>query len=123
MIHNIDGKSETRKIPKYSFWISFDSHIYSTSIDHINTAYYGITARWIRLLIKVWHDVTTYTPYVNEITFRNLLSFFSRQKERMELSSLGFICSKSVPKMFGIMKRIGSLANIWNETIKQEIIN
>lgn len=101
VIHNIDGVSLRNDNSQNCLSILAQSpSIYIlASIDHINA-----TLLWDQTKLShfrwVWHDTTTYEPYIDEVSYEN--SLLVQRSETVGLSSLNHIIEALTPNACGI---------------------
>ena len=105
IIHNIDGSSLRSEKAQTALSILAQSpHVHLVaSIDHINASLIWDQARLSRFN-WVWHDVTTYEPYLEETSYEN--SLMVRQSGALALSGLRHVLQSLTPNAQGIFKLI-----------------
>lgn len=105
IIHNIDGAPLRSEKAQTAFSILAQSpyvHVVA-SIDHINASLIWDQGRLSRFN-WVWHDVTTYEPYLEETSYEN--SLVVKQSGALALSGLRHVLQSLTPNAQGIFKLI-----------------
>ena len=105
VVHNIDGpslRSEKAQTPLSILAQSPHVHVLA-SIDHINASLVWDQGRLSRFN-WLWHDVTTYEPYLEETSYEN--SLMVKQSGALALSGLRHVIQSLTPNAQGIFKLI-----------------
>ena len=105
IVHNIDGPSlRSEKAQTPLSILAQSPHIrVVASIDHINASLIWDQGRLSRFN-WLWHDVTTYEPYMEETSYEN--SLMVKQSGTLALSGLRHVLQSLTPNAQGIFKLI-----------------
>ena len=105
LIHNIDGTSLRSEKAQVALSILARSpHIHVVaSVDHINASLIWDQGRLGRFN-WIWHDITTYEPYLEETSYEN--SLMVKQSGMLALNGLRHVLQSLTPNAQGIFKLI-----------------